>query len=213
MNWRQFTVALVQSLAWPSVVAVVLLVYRRRVSQLLGDNLRRLTVGPIEAEWERVAEETRATIEVAEALPGLEEGNDEYSHIGAMLTKARALIYARPTAAIALGGQAAQEALEAHLPKDDGDLHHAHLVWPLLKRARERGLINPGAALVFEHLQTLRNLVSHTRSDRQEWTAEQAEEYLQLVEDFMALLEQPAKAAPLPSPRQQKRAEMQTPGE
>ncbi|WP_422737113.1 hypothetical protein ACN263_27320 [Micromonospora sp. WMMD729] len=45
MNWRQFSVAIVQALAWPSVVLIALLAYRRQVSQLLGDNLRRLSWG------------------------------------------------------------------------------------------------------------------------------------------------------------------------
>jgi hypothetical protein len=69
MNWRQFSVALVQPLAWPSVVVIVLLLYRRRVAQLLGSNLRRLTVGPVAAEWEDAVQETQATIEAAEAFP------------------------------------------------------------------------------------------------------------------------------------------------
>ncbi|SCL42151.1 hypothetical protein [Micromonospora aurantiaca (nom. illeg.)] len=195
MNWRQFTVALVQALAWPSVALVVLLVYRRRVARLLGDNLRRLTVGPIEAEWERVAEETRATIEVAEALLALEETDGEQSLIERQLGGARAFIPVSPSAAIALGGQASQMALEAYLPMDDEELSKIPRLRPLLRRARERGLINPGAALVFEHLQRLRNLASHPGPEDPARTAEQAEEYLQMVEEFIALLEKPSRAA------------------
>ncbi|MFE9691757.1 hypothetical protein [Micromonospora sp. NPDC005806] len=212
MNWRQFSVAMVQALAWPAVVLVVLLMYRQRLAQLLGDNLRRLAVGPIEAEWGRVAEETRATIEAAEALPALEEGADEPSDAQQWLIVARALVRFNPIAAISYGWRAAREAFEKHLASEDEEFKQLVTVRSMLKLARERGLVNPGAAVVLDHLRTLWGLALHPRDERQEPRAEQAEEYLRLVEAFLALLDQPARAARPSLPAERGQAEARTSG-
>ncbi|MEW2429779.1 hypothetical protein AB0877_17350 [Micromonospora sp. NPDC047644] len=51
MNWRQFIAALLQTVAWPLTVLIVVLLFRKKINGLLGDRLRRLTAGPVEAEW------------------------------------------------------------------------------------------------------------------------------------------------------------------
>ncbi|MEW2331206.1 hypothetical protein AB0880_25775 [Micromonospora chersina] len=51
MNWRQFIAALVQTVVWPLTVLIVVLLFRKKINGLLGDRLRRLTAGPVEAEW------------------------------------------------------------------------------------------------------------------------------------------------------------------
>ncbi|MGC4784760.1 hypothetical protein [Micromonospora zamorensis] len=51
MNWRQFIASVVQTLAWPLTVLIVVLLFRKKINMLLGDRLRRLTAGPVEAEW------------------------------------------------------------------------------------------------------------------------------------------------------------------
>ncbi|MEV4196786.1 hypothetical protein [Micromonospora globbae] len=192
MNWRQFTVALVQALAWPSVVAVVLLAYRRRIAQLLGDNLRRLTVGPIAAEWERVAEETRATIDAVESLPTSEEGAAAPSEAQQLLRLARVLVRLNPSLSIVKSWQASRVAFEDHLPMDDEEFREVRTLRPMLKRAIARGLIKSEAGLVFEQLQTLAFMAD--RVEGQKPTAEQAEDYLRLVEAFLALLAADTKA-------------------
>ncbi|MEU1841898.1 hypothetical protein [Micromonospora chersina] len=194
MNWRQFTVALVQSLAWPSVVAVVLLLYRRRVAQLLGDNLRRLAVGPFQAEWGREVEEVRATIDAAESLPTSKEGEAELSQAQQLLRLARALVRLSPGSSIAYSWQAAHVAFEDHLPMDDEEFRELRTLKPMLMRARARGLIKPEAAVVFQQLQRLLFL-THPKVESQKPTAEQAEDYLRLVEEFLVLLDRPAGVA------------------
>lgn len=174
VNWRQFTVALVQALAWPSVALVVLLVYRRRVSQLLGDNLRRLTVGPIQAEWEQVAQEARATIEAADKLSEISDSADNRSV--ALLRAARTFIEFNPDEAIRFAWAAVVWAIDDYVDTGKFDLPSFRL--------RDA---NPGAAAVLERLRQLRDLAPHER------TPEHAREYTDLVEDFLELLRKPIK--------------------
>ncbi|RKF25234.1 hypothetical protein [Micromonospora globbae] len=188
MNWRQFSVALVQALAWPSVVLVVLLLYRRRVAQLLGDNLRRLTVGPVQAEWDRAVEEASATIEAAETLPKLQEGVAQRTHPQQLLSLARALVRLNPQSSIVYAWQAAREAFEAHLPMDDEELIELRTIMRMAKRARERGLIKFETMSVLEQLMRL-STIAYRVDERPKPTAEQAEDYLHLVEAFLGLLE------------------------
>jgi hypothetical protein len=192
VNWRQFTVALVQALAWPSIVLVVLLAYRQRIAQLLGDNLRRLTVGPLAAEWDRVAETAQATIEAAEALPALRADSTEPPG-RQVLAVARLFVQLNTRTAIIYGWQAASEAFDEHLPVEDEELSQLRPAGRLLKRARERGLIKPAAAFVFEQLQNL-VFLAHPGLGRQEPTIEQAEAYLRLVDEFLGLLDRSAEA-------------------
>jgi hypothetical protein len=186
VNWRQFVVALVQALAWPAVVVLVLVVYRRRVSDLLGDNLRRFKAGPIEAEWEKVAEEARATIEAVEAVPDADGGSGEPSDVDKLLSLARAVADTNPASAVAYAYQAARQAFESHLPHRD--LHEIPRLRWRMDVASGRGLVNPGAALVFERLSTLGNMSAHQLTEQ---TPEQAREFVELVEDFRTLLDRP----------------------
>jgi Domain of unknown function (DUF4145) len=53
VTWREFIAAMTRALAWPIVLAIVVFAFRERISELLGERLKRLKAGPIEAEWDR----------------------------------------------------------------------------------------------------------------------------------------------------------------
>ncbi|GAB3853799.1 hypothetical protein GCM10029963_45700 [Micromonospora andamanensis] len=186
MNWRQFTVALVQALAWPSVVLVVLLAYRRRVAQLLGDNLRRLTVGPFEAEWDRVAGEVRASVEAASQLRAI---GDEPEGVPAMLNAARAWVDINPAEAIRLGWVGVVWALDEWAEREMETMR--------LDRRPERPLsaTHPGAAAVLRELRALRDLGTERPGDL---LPRHAREFVQLADDLVGLLAKPARS-PAPS--------------
>ncbi|PWU44491.1 hypothetical protein DLJ46_25725 [Micromonospora globispora] len=177
MNWRQFTVALVQALAWPSVALVVLLVYRRRIAQLLGDNLRRLKAGPIEAEWEQVAEEARATIETAEALPADDEPTDR---VTAALNAARAWADSNGAEALQLGWTAVAWAID----------EWAESEYETGGRRRRLAVANPAAAGVLARLRQLREIGMR---EGYELTPQHSQDFLDLVEDFIGLLRKQTK--------------------
>ncbi|RBQ03890.1 hypothetical protein DQE82_29590 [Micromonospora sp. LHW51205] len=170
-----------QALAWPSVALVVLLVYRRRFARLLGDNLRRLKAGPIEAEWEKAAEEARATIEAAETLPAV--GGTPQERAGAMLKAARIFIEINPPEAVRLGWNSVAWELDALAEREMGRVPgEVHGLRQTLLAS------NPGASAVLERLRRLRNVGMH---QPEELTSERAQEFVDLVEDFLTLLSKP----------------------
>jgi hypothetical protein len=62
VNWRQFIAAVVQTLAWPLTGLVTVLVFRRKINDLLGQRLTKFRAGPLEAEWAENIREAREAI-------------------------------------------------------------------------------------------------------------------------------------------------------
>jgi hypothetical protein len=54
-----FIASLVRSLAWPTAVVVVVVVFRRPLTSVIGHGLRRIKVGSFEAEFEQVQAQVR----------------------------------------------------------------------------------------------------------------------------------------------------------
>jgi hypothetical protein len=68
-GWQEFVASLVASLAWPLVGIVLIVVFRHPIRSLLNGEIRRLRVGPFEAEWERKAGEVREQLVEAVQAP------------------------------------------------------------------------------------------------------------------------------------------------
>ncbi|HVF73761.1 MAG TPA: hypothetical protein VM938_01825 [Acidimicrobiales bacterium] len=65
MNGLEFVARVIEAVAWPCAVVVIALFARPLVREVVrGDALRRLKIGPggFEAEWERVAAETKTKV-------------------------------------------------------------------------------------------------------------------------------------------------------
>ncbi|WP_139182873.1 hypothetical protein [Actinopolyspora xinjiangensis] len=63
MSWLQFIADLVGVLAWPVLVSVGLVIFRKPITALAqgmaaGRSLKRVKAGPIEAEWEQQLDQT-----------------------------------------------------------------------------------------------------------------------------------------------------------
>lgn len=69
MDWLTFTTKLVDALAWPIVVLVLGLVFRRKLIELIP-TLRKLKAGPVEAEFELATKHVLAKAEET-SFPGL----------------------------------------------------------------------------------------------------------------------------------------------
>ena len=67
MEWLQLTVSIAQAVAWPLAVVVLVLVLRPHLLTLLerdrGRLIKRVKVGPVEAEWEADVREGAKEIE------------------------------------------------------------------------------------------------------------------------------------------------------
>ncbi|MEU3456729.1 hypothetical protein ABZ671_24470 [Micromonospora sp. NPDC006766] len=161
-----------------------LLVYRRRISALLGAGLRRFKAGPLEAEWEAVAEEARVSIEaatVAEASTAAEAGTPTEFKIRHSLQIARDVTYS-PAVSASLVRMALEEALTALLPPEYAG--RAITLKQLLLEAREVGGLSGAAFVVGAQVLTLANRAVHGDPP----TPQQMMELVDLTEDFLALL-------------------------
>ncbi|MEW2385748.1 hypothetical protein AB0873_27165 [Micromonospora sp. NPDC047707] len=151
-------------------------------SALLGDGLRRFKAGPLEAEWETVAEEARVSIrEVAtvEAVPGY----PTESKIRYDLETARSMVHL-PALSASFVRLALERALTALLPPDYVD--RAYTLKHLLLAAREVGAMSGGAFIVGERVVMLASRGAHGHT-----TPVQVMELVDLAEDFIALLPLP----------------------
>jgi hypothetical protein len=51
VDWLQFAASVVGAIAWPLTVLVAVLAFRKQLTALLGERLKRLKLGPVEGEW------------------------------------------------------------------------------------------------------------------------------------------------------------------
>ncbi|MFG3603472.1 hypothetical protein [Micromonospora chersina] len=150
----------------------------------MNHDLRRIKAGPIEAEWERVVQETRATIQVADAAPELVP-QDGLSEAEQFLAIARSFADSKPPAAVEYAWYAAEDPLYKGLPQEA--LEKVRTNRQLIQAAKLHGLLSPGAVVVLERLNDLRNLGVHGAGP----TPHQAREFIELVEDFLTLPDGP----------------------
>jgi hypothetical protein len=57
------------ALAWPLVVIIIALIFRKKLTELLSERMTRLKAGPLEVEWQRQLSEAQADLEEAGATP------------------------------------------------------------------------------------------------------------------------------------------------
>lgn len=62
VNWRQFVASLFQTTVWPATALTVVLLFRKKINELLGQRLTRLKAGPVEAEWSETIREADEAI-------------------------------------------------------------------------------------------------------------------------------------------------------
>lgn len=62
VNWRQFVASMLQTTVWPATALTVVLLFRKKINELLGHRLTRLKAGPVEAEWTETIRETNEAI-------------------------------------------------------------------------------------------------------------------------------------------------------
>jgi hypothetical protein len=172
VSWRDFVVEIVSAVAWPLCVVIVVLIFRVQIRALLGRQLRRLKAGPIEAEWDREIQETRAAVVAQEAV--LEPGDSDPQDTG-RFDRLRELASAEPSLAV-LGGYQAVDALIQNHARMAG-LPAGHVIRP--HELIERGVVSGLTMSAVQGLRSLRNIAAHKPD---EITPEQAAEFLELAE-------------------------------
>jgi hypothetical protein len=182
MSGFELTARLVSALAWPVAVAILLVVLRRPVSELLtsgAQRLKRVRVGPVEAEWHEQA--AQAT---AELVASTVATNPE---LGAQLRRHRVIEH-DPLKAVTEGIEEVDQTLREMLLKHGVEVPaDKDLVGPmaLVRIARENGLVEEATVRSIDGVSVMSNLAM---SDPRGVTGEQALEFRALVDAVLYVL-------------------------
>lgn len=186
MDWLTFITKLVEALAWPIVVLVLGLMFRRKLLEIIP-TLRKLKAGPVEAEFELAAKQALANAEetkiqgLAEASVPVIRTETDSEQVIAKLREAR--------------GDPAGAILEGWA-KLDGELFRLGLqvgavVDPLENTGKVYNAVMSSGGLpaqtmsLVRELRDLRNQVAHVRVKP---TAEAAQDYLLAVDRAVELI-------------------------
>lgn len=181
VDTKQLISSLVSSLAWPSAVVVVAMLFRTQLKTLLTDRLRHIEAGPLKADFDALGSKVEATLGRA--------GIPVSSHIGDDDVAGRAKRTPQLDIAEAFGRveQELHSALSAigQPPPDGTDAAElAHL-------ALATGLITPLTINAIEGVTVMRNLAID--GPHREITTPQVEEYRALVEAVLYAIRQNVK--------------------
>jgi hypothetical protein len=160
VSWREFIASLVQSLAWPFAVVVLVVALRHQLAPLFEAPLQRLKLGPggVEAVWERTE---RATA-VAAAGSVTSDSDDTSDLVEQRLTAIASLIKTAPALAV----RQAFDVVESELRRlvDDSGVE---LVYPnpdvhgYVKSAVHGGVISKDLAEAIRGLIVLKDLTDN----------------------------------------------------
>lgn len=194
MNGLAFAASLVQSLAWPAAVVVIVIFLRKPIRTVLSQALlRRVKAGPLEMEFDQVQAEVRDELarspELADAqVPA--SASQAVAPVSSLREELSTLAELSPASAI---GEASKriEIRLAEMLDDSGDPPRRKLAIRAMARlARERGLISDETLAAIEGMSVLRNLVAHVRGDID---VDRALDYLALADAVLyALRAKPA---------------------
>jgi hypothetical protein len=188
----QFIAALAGSLAWPLAVVAIALLFRSKLLLLLSPAMKRLKIGPIEAEWDRQAATTEVELEQArvsapeQRLPS----RPRPSHVQSALDTARSFLEAGHfNVAVIEGFGAVERSLHALLMDANVSVTELHVRGAGMARLAEKsGLVTHETANSVEGLAVLKNLAAMTDVQT---SAQRAENFLALVEGVLFAIENP----------------------
>jgi len=180
MSELELIVQLAQTLAWPVVTLIIVLILRKPIRQMLTQRpMHKLKAGPLEVEWDRMASEVEAEIGTP-APPRLPGGvRDELSSEAAI----------DPAAAVLAGHTRVDRTLREILSRTDiptDEVNRAGSTVGIARLAHEKGLITAKSLQAIEGITVMRNLARHGSS--RGMTTEQAEDYLVLVDAIVYAL-------------------------
>lgn len=170
MPWQQFVASLVESLAWPAVVLLVVLLLRKPLMKALRErDIKSFSAGPsgVSIElWERRLEETRSSLDLPPS-PGRkphQSGPSDPSN--RFLEELLDMAIDFPEAAIIEGFRRFDGLLIATYHQwrsmtDEGPIRQLPRQQTLLKATEEAGLLTPSESRAVVSLRNLRNAAAH----------------------------------------------------
>jgi hypothetical protein len=185
MSGFEFAASVVGSLAWPIVVLIVAVLFRRQLSALLARPLSSLKAGPLEAVWDRQVAEVEAELPRSPSSATSDGGAADTDRL-------REIARAAPAAAVLEAFALVEEQLHQILQDAGVDAGRGGAM-QMARRALEAGLVRPETLKAVEGAAVLRNLAAHGRQD--DLDEARALDYLALVDAVrFALGHQPRPA-------------------
>lgn len=182
MSGFDFAASLVGSLAWPIVIVIVAVLFRRQLSALLARPLSSLTAGPLKAVWDRQVAEVEA--ELPYSPSGTTPGGS-----AADTDRLREIARVAPAAAVLEAFALIEEQLRQILQDAGVDAGRGGAM-QMARRALKAGLVRPETLTAVEGATVLRNLAAHGRPSDLDET--RALDYLALTDAVrFALSHQP----------------------
>lgn len=176
MSTLEFVESLVQSLAWPVAVLVMVFMFRVQIARLLTSQMRRVKAGPIEVEWDRQLSEAQVELE----QPGV-ASTDGTAPMGPISEELESVARVSPAAAVMEAHARVERELRRLLQEAgaaEADLKAGAA--GLARSAVKRGLVTEETARAVEGISILRNLAAHGHAE--EVSQERAMDYLVLVD-------------------------------
>jgi hypothetical protein len=181
----QFVASLIHSLAWPTVVLVISVIFRRQLSALLARPFRSLKAGPLEVVWDRQIAEAEA--ELGGSAVTL-SGGPPPTAVSRTSDQLGEVVRVAPTAAVLQAFAGIERQLRELLVRS-GLAPVAGSALQLARQALDADLIRPETVSAVEGLAVLRNLVAHGREAQLD--APRARDYLALTDAVSYALKSP----------------------
>lgn len=173
---EQFIASLVHSLAWPSAVVALTIMFRGQLVKLADRPLRRFRAGPLELEFDRVLANVEMNVEVAS--PDAPETTGVTAELANLARQA-------PATAILEACSRVEHRLQTML-REESVQPSAVGVVAVARLARARELISAETLGAINGIAVLRNLAAHNQAGGV--TVDQALEYLSLVDAILYTL-------------------------
>jgi hypothetical protein len=204
VSWLEFISSMTGALAWPLIIVIVLLSFRKAITKLLPD-LRRLKAGPtgLEMEWERKLEEVRQELKASEAIeslspedarprmeaPSATDPSETVSASRRFLGEIEELAKVSPSAAVLEAYRRLEAVLRRAVRERHPDLSDRDLVTTrLIRTAIGNGLIREQEYSALQDLRIMRNSLAHG-AETPTIDYSQAMEYATLVEQLIIYIE------------------------
>ncbi|HMA71891.1 MAG TPA: hypothetical protein VKP67_10445 [Xanthobacteraceae bacterium] len=160
MDWLQFVASIVSSLAWPLVAIMALFLVRKKLGGLV-DRVKEMTVPgggrvTFEQQFEKIQIQTEAVVIEDLGSKATQKGQDRIED-KAILEMAGAV-----PEYLVIAAYVDVEAAVAKVQQGLKKVRDATLLEAIFY-LRERGVISPTVAALFEGLQTTRNIIVHSR--------------------------------------------------
>jgi len=190
MGWLEFVAAMTKSLAWPLVVALVFVLFRREIKERIRDILK-LSLPGVAAEFDKKADEVKSSLVVAQI--------DHNSYIDTSyvsdlfdikVTRDQEIKSFENVGRIVAAWSQIENVVKVRLEHAGVEISKLGTSMQFLVAAKAHNFITPDQFNSLRGLLTMRNLAAHGRAD--DITENRVTEYLILANAILTVLEMTA---------------------